>query len=119
MRRFPRISTCAIALSPGVLKTRGRHLAIYVAKGGFYGFVDEIEVMQGRGDPAAVSFAEAGIEQSAIESDALERAEQAVQKNIDLYFVQAARDQVMSMQGADAAAVLHQLEALGARRFRR
>ena len=94
------------------LKTRGRHLAIYVAKGGFYGFVDEIEVMQGHGDPAAVSFAEAGIDQSAIESDALERAEHAVQKNIDLYFVQAARDQVMSMQGADAAAVLRQLEAL-------
>ena len=88
------------------LKIRGRHLAIYVAKGGFYGFVDEIEVMQGRGDPAAVSFAEAGIDQSAIESDALKRAEGAVQKNIDLYFVQTARDQVMSMPGADAAAVL-------------
>ena len=94
------------------LKTRGRHLAIYVAKGGFYGFVDEIEVMQGHGDPAAVSFAEDGIDQSAIESDALMRAEGAVQKNIDLYFVQTARDQVMSMQGADAAAVLRQLEAL-------
>jgi len=94
------------------LKTRGRHLAMYVAKGGFYGFVDEIEVMQGHGDPATVSFAEAGIDQGAIESDALKRAEHAVQKNIDLYFVQTARDQVMSMQGADAAAVLRQLETL-------
>ena len=54
----------------------------------------------------------AGIDQSAIESDALKRAEHAVQKNIDLYFVQTARDQVMSMQGADAAAVLRQLEAM-------
>ena len=99
------------------LQTRGRHVAVYLAKGGFYGFVDEIEVMEGAGDPSAVSFQGAGIARSEIESDALERAEGAVQKNIDLYFLQAARAQVASVEGGDTATVLRQLEALEKRVF--
>ena len=99
------------------LQTRGRHVAVYLAKGGFYGFVDEIEVMEGAGEPSAVSFQGAGIARSEIESDALERAEGAVQKNIDLYFLQAARAQVASVEGGDTATVLRQLEALEKRVF--
>ena len=94
------------------LKTRGRHVAVYVAKGGFYGFVDEIEVMAGDGDPSAISFQDTGIAQSELESDALSRAETAVQKNLGLYFIQAARDQVMSTEEEEMAAVLRQLDML-------
>ena len=96
------------------LKIRGRHLAIYVAKGGFYGFVDEIEVMAGADESSAISFEGAGIARAELENDALGRVENAVEKNIGLYFVQAARDQVMSMAGGDTAAVLRQLDALEA-----
>ena len=63
------------------LKTRGRHVAVYVAKGGFFGFVDEIEVMAGVGDPSAISFQDAGIAQTEIENDALSRAESAVRQS--------------------------------------
>ena len=38
------------------LQTRGRHVGVYIVKGGFYAFVDEIEVMAGEHDPAAVTF---------------------------------------------------------------
>ena len=94
------------------LQTRGRHVAVYIAKGGFFAFVDEIEIMKGGGAAAAVSFQHAAIARSALEDDALGRAEGAVQRNIDLYFVQAARDQLMAMEVAPTSAVWPQLEAL-------
>ena len=94
------------------LRTRGRHLAIYLVKGGFYGFIDEIEVIEAKGDPAAVNFPGPGIGAGQIKGDALDRAQNAVQKNIERYFVQAARDQVLALEGEDRAATLDQLDEL-------
>lgn len=75
------------------LETRGRYIGVYIVKGGFYAFVDEIEVMAGDFDPAGVTLKGAGVATDKIEADALERAASAVQKNITLYFIKAARDQ--------------------------
>ncbi len=94
------------------LNTRGRHLAVFVAKGGFYAFVDEIEAIEGEGDPAAVSFAGAEIARAALEEDASRRAADAAARNIGRYFVQAARDQVFASEAGERTAVLRQLDAL-------
>lgn len=75
------------------LNTRGRYLGVYVVKGGFYAFIDEIEVMAGAFDPAGITFKHDSIAKEQIEADALERARAAVQKNISLYFIKAAREQ--------------------------
>ncbi len=75
------------------LNTRGQHVGVYVVKGGFFAFVDEIEVMAGDADPASITLKGEAIEKDKIEADALERAKAAAQKNISLYFIKAARDQ--------------------------
>ena len=75
------------------LNTRGRHVGLYVVKGGFFAFVDEIEVMGGDINPADVALSGDGLAREQIEADALGRAKVAVQKNISLYFIEAAREQ--------------------------
>ena len=75
------------------LNTRGQYVGVYVVKGGFYAFVDEIEVMAGDADPASITLKGEAVETDKIEADALDRAKAAVQKNISLYFIKAARDQ--------------------------
>ena len=94
------------------LQTRGRHVALFVAQGGFYAFVDEIEVMAGDGDPSTITFANVGIPHAGLEADAVKRAESAVEKNIGRYFLQAARDQVMAVEEGKKTAVLRQLDEL-------
>jgi hypothetical protein len=75
------------------LRTRGRHVGVYILKGGFYAFGDEIEVMAGNHDPAVVQFAGPAIGQDALNADAGARGKTATQKNTSLYFIRAARDQ--------------------------
>jgi len=94
------------------LKTRGRHIAFFVAKGGFYAFVDEIEVIKGDHSPASVSFKDGAITKANLQSDAVVRAKTNMQKNATLYFIKAARDQVKATKGGDKSAVLKALDAL-------
>ena len=84
------------------LRTRGRHLAFYVAKGGFFAFVDEIEVIEGKHDARAVKFSSSPIDTSVLAKDANQRARRSVQKNITLALVQKARHAVI---GDDEAVV--------------
>ena len=91
------------------LNTRARYVALYVAKGGFYAFVDEIEILEGRHDPVSVSFQGRPIVAAGVEADAIERGRQAVQKNATLYLIQAAREQVLATKNQGSAAVLERL----------
>ena len=68
------------------LRTRGRYVGLFVVKGGFYAFVDEIEVMKGDFDPAEVTFKTAGIVKDGLAADAIARAKTATQKNTSLYY---------------------------------
>jgi hypothetical protein len=74
------------------LRTRGRYVGVYVVKGGFYAFVDEIEVMAGDHDPAGVTFTGAAVAKAGLEAHVAARAKTSVQKNTSLYFIQTARD---------------------------
>ena len=94
------------------LNTRARYVALYVVKGGFYAFVDEIEILEGRHDPAGVSFQGPAIANADLGRDALERGKRAVQKNATLYLIQAARAQVSATNAEGAAAVLERLRQL-------
>ena len=91
------------------LNTRARYVALYVVKGGFYAFVDEIEILEGRHDPKDVSFQGHKTATADLEGDALERGRRAVQKNATLYLIQAAREQVAPANAEGAAAVLERL----------
>jgi hypothetical protein len=92
----------------GDLGTRGRYVGLYVIKGGFYSFVDEVEVLAGDGDPARVTFPGEAIAHDRIDTDAAARATAATQKNASLYFIQAAREQ---KPDAVTAAALDALQA--------
>jgi len=91
------------------LHTRARHVALYVVKGGFYAFVDEIEIIKGRHDASDVSFAAESVTAADLESDALQRGKRAVQKNATLYLIQAARVQLATSAAQRTATVLDQL----------
>jgi len=94
------------------LETRAHYIAFFVARGGFYAFVDEIEVIKGDHHPGSVSFQDATVDWDDITGDAAGRAESTVQKNTTLYLIEIARDQVTSMGGGAKAAALDQLRRL-------
>lgn len=94
------------------LKVRGQYIALYVVKGGYYGFVDEIEVIRGNHDPSKVDLHHPAVNRSELERDALARAKDTIQTNITSYFIKAARDQLSSVSGEDNTAVLGELEKL-------
>lgn len=76
----------------GDLQTRGRYVGVYIIKGGFYAFVDEIEVMAGDHNPATVTFTGATLSPDDLDGDADRRGKTATQKNTSLYFLKAAGD---------------------------
>ena len=80
-------------VADGLKNTRGQFVGLYIVKGGFYAFVDEIEVMAGDSDPASITPTGKAVEKDKIEADALDRAKAAVQNNIALSFIKTARDQ--------------------------
>ena len=86
------------------LKTRGRHLAFYVAKGGFFAFVDEIEVIEGNHRADRVRSDQPAIATEKLEAEANRRAKRAVQKNITLAVIQQARSAVGSSSGGSETA---------------
>jgi len=94
------------------LTTAGRFVAIYLLKGGFYGFVDEVEIIEGDHGVAAATSAESPMVRAEIEADALRRGPAAIQQKISLYLIEAARDQVLSMAGGDDDPILAELEQL-------
>ena len=94
------------------LKTRGRHLAFYVAKGGFYAFVDEIEVIEGSHRAETVMFEGPAISTEKLEADANLRAKRAVQKNITLSVIQEARSAVSTWGGPAKQQALRELDRL-------
>ena len=94
------------------LKTRGRHLAFYVAKGGFFAFVDEIEVIEGSHRADSVKFEQPAIATEKLEAEANRRAKRAVQKNITLAVIQQARGAVSSSGGAAKQQALRELDRL-------
>ena len=91
------------------LNTRARYVALYVVKGGFFAFVDEIEILEGRHDPKNVSFQAPETTTADLEKDAQERGKRAVQKNATLYLIEAARRQVTATNAEGAATVLDRL----------
>lgn len=94
------------------LSTRGRYVALYVVKGGFYAFVDEIEVIEGGHDVSSVSFPLQPVATADLEGDAIERGRRAVQKNATLYLIEAARGELTSAGIRSPASVLDQLRQL-------
>lgn len=82
------------------LKTRARQLAIYVAKGGFFAFVDEIEVMQGSHRADSVTFTSPAFPTEKLEEESNRRALRSSQKNITLAVIQKAREAVASSRSA-------------------
>lgn len=94
------------------LKTRARHVAFYVAKGGFFAFVDEIEMIEGQHTAQSVTFQHSGIETARLEEDANRRAQRAVQKNITLALIQAARNEVTTSTGGSKQRALRELDGL-------
>ena len=75
------------------LKTGGRYLAFYVANGGDYAFVDEIEAIKGEHNLSKVAFTSGGIDSGKLESDALGRAKDAVAKSKSLHLANLAQQQ--------------------------
>jgi hypothetical protein len=90
------------------LNSRGRYVGVYVVKGGFYAFVDEIEVMGGGHDPGSVRFASPPVALEALNADAGARARAATQKNTSLYLIRSARDLKPDAATAKALAGLQQ-----------
>jgi len=91
------------------LCTRARHVALYVVKGGFYAFLDELEVLEGRHNPSEVSFAADRVATANLRRDATDRGKLAVQKNASLYLIQAAREQLARADVQTSAAMSDQL----------
>ena len=95
------------------LKTRGRYLAFYVVKGGFFAFVDEIEAIKGDHDLSAVVFKGEAIDKDKIESDALILSKNTVQKTTTLYFIKSAQNEIEASQaGAAGTNILKKLQTL-------
>ena len=94
------------------LRTRGRYLAFYIAKGGFYAFVDEIEAIRGEHDAGAVTFGGKGIETDQLAEHALAVNANAVQKNATLYLINLAREQVEASPEDVRSGVLKKLGQL-------
>ena len=94
------------------LETRGRYLAFYVTKGGFYAFVDEIEAIRGDHDLSATAFNGGAIEKDKLDSNTLVLAKNTVQKNTTLYFINSAQEQIeISPAGAETE-ILKELQVL-------
>ena len=94
------------------LKTRGRHLAFYVAKGGFFAFVDEIEVIEGKHRPDSVKFERPPFSTEQLEAESIRRARRAVQKNITLAVIQKARAAADASGESDKQHALRELDRL-------
>jgi hypothetical protein len=92
------------------LKTRGRHVALYIAKGGFFAFVDEIEVIEGKHAARSVTFPDAAIETERLEESAKGRAKRAAQKNLSLALIQVARNEVMASADGEKQRALQELD---------
>ena len=92
------------------LHTRGRYVMIYLIIGGFYMFADEIEVLGGTHDPAAVEFAVDPLPTAQLEAAAEARGQLSKQKNTSLYFIAAA--QAALEQAPEATAAQTELEVL-------
>ena len=80
-------------VAKGLKNIRGRFVGLYIVKGGFYAFVDEVEVLSGKSDPASITPTGKTVATDKIEADSLARAKASVQNNISLAFIQAARNQ--------------------------
>lgn len=94
------------------LKTRGRYLAFYVVKGGFYAFVDEIEAIRGDHDLSVVVFKGDAVDKDQLESNALAMSKNTVQKNTTLYFINAAQKQMEASQTGGKTKILKKLQLL-------
>ena len=101
------------------LNTRGRYVFLYLVAGGFYIFTDEIEILKGGHDPAAVNFEGQPIKTAGLIEHVTSRGRFSKQKNTSLYLIRTARETIKKQQDGSKDEALTKLTKIAAKSVNR